>query len=194
MFPSVWLSGILGGAVVAEGATNFTKMAFTKNNDVGVAAAGASMLMDGLARGIGVDGMTSAPSGFDISANQPAMQYLDQSAVANLRRLSDENGRLQNELAQLRSMNRPAQVQQPVQTAAYRYNAPQPQVTLTPVGGYQPAPQPHVTVTPMGGDIIPSRGAEYVKDRMYMMGMGIHRATGETVRNNTGLVTLSGGK
>jgi hypothetical protein len=192
MFPSTWLSAVVGSVAVAEGATNFTKMDFTKKNEIGVAAMGASMLADGIARGVGVDGTISAPSGFDISATQPAMQYLDQSAVANLRRLSDENGRLQTELSQLRSMNRPAQVQQPVQTAAYRYNAPQPQVTVTPIGGYQPAPQPQVTITPMGGDIIPSRGAEYVKDRMHMM--GIHRATGETVRNNTGLVTLSGGK
>jgi hypothetical protein len=190
MFPSTWLSAVVGGLAVAEGATNFTKMDFTKKNEIGVAAMGASMMADGIARGAGVDGTTSAPSGFDISATAPAMQYLDQSAVANLKRLSEENNRLQGELSQLRSMNR--QVQQPVQTAAYRYNAPQPQVTVTPMGGYQP--QPQVTVTPMGGDIIPSRGAEYVKDRMNMMGMGIHRATGETVRNNTGLVTLSGGK
>lgn len=181
MFPSVWLSGVIGGVAVAEGATNFTKIDFTKKNDVGVAAMGASMLMDGIARGIGVDGTISAPSGFDISATQPAMQYLDQSAVANLRRLSDENNRLQGELAQLRSASRPGQ---PVQTAAYRYNAPQPQVTVTG--------QPQVTITPVGTDIIPGRGAEPVKDRMYMM--GIHRATGETVRNNTGLITLSGGK
>ncbi len=180
MFPSTWLSGILGGVVVAEGATNFTKMDFTKEHDAGITTMGATMLVDSLARGIGVEGTISAPSGFDVS-KQPAMQQLDQSAMANLRRLSDENGRLQGELAQLRSMNRPAQ---PVQTAAYRYNAPQPQVTV--MG------QPQVTITPVGTDIIPSRGAEPIKDRMYMM--GIHRATGETVRNNTGLITLSGGK
>ena len=185
MFPSVWLSGLVGGVAVAESATNFTKIDYTKKNDVGVAAMGASMLMDGIARGIGVDGTISAPSGFDISTTQPAMQYLDQSAVANLRRLSDENGRLHGELAQLRSMNRSAQTQTTTQTAAYRYQAPQPQVTA--MG------QPHVTITPVGTDIIPSRGAEVLKDRMHMMG-GIHRATGETVRNNTGLVTLSGGK
>ena len=182
MFPSTWLSGILGGAVLAEGATNFTKMDFTRTNEIGVTAMGASMLVDSLARGIGVEGTISAPSGFDVS-KQPAMQQLDQSAVANLRRLSDENSRLQGELTQLRSLNK----SQP-QTAAYRYNAPQPQVTV--MGGYQP---PQVTITPAGNDIIPSRGAEVVKDRMYMMG-GIHRATGETVKNNTGLVTLSGGK
>lgn len=180
MFPSVWLSGLVGGVAVAESATNFTKTDFTKKNDVGVAAMGASMLLDGIARGIGVDGTISAPSGFDISATQPAMQYLDHSAAANLKRLSEENGRLQGELAQLRSANRYAQPQ----TAAYRYNAPQPQVTVTG--------QPQVTITPVGTDIIPSRGAEIIKDRMNMM--GIHRATGETVRNNTGLVTLSGGK
>jgi hypothetical protein len=178
MFPSTWLSAVVGGVALAEGATNFTKIGFTKTNDVGVASMGASMLMDGISHGIGIDGTITAPSGFDVS-KQPAMQYLDQSAVANLRRLSDENNRLQGELAQLKG-SRP-----PTQTAAYRYNAPQPQVTVTG--------QPQVTITPVGTDIIPSRGAEVVKDRMYMM-EGIHRATGETVRNNTGLVTLSGGK
>jgi hypothetical protein len=187
LFPSFWLSGALGGAAVLEGAKNFSKMAFTKKNELGVTTMGATMLMDSLARATGLEGTVSAPSGFDVS-KQPAFQQLDQSAVANLRRLSDENGRLQTELAQLRSMNRPAQTQpaqtQPVQTAAYRYNAPQPQVTVTGT--------PQVTITPVCTDIIPSRGAEYVKDRMHMM--GIHRATGETVRNNTGLVTLSGGK
>ncbi len=182
MFPSTWLSGILGGVVVAEGAMNFTKMDFTRKHDVGLTTMGATMLVDSIARGIGVEGTISAPSGLDVS-KQPAMQQLDQSAMANLRRLSDENSRLQGELAQLKSMNR-AQTQQPVQTAAYRYNAPQPQVTVSGT--------PQVTITPVGTDIIPSRGAEPIKDRMYMM--GIHRATGETVRNNTGLITLSGGK
>lgn len=180
MFPSTWLSAVLGGVVVAEGATNFSKMNFTRHHEVGVASMGASMIMDGVARGIGIDGTIGAPSGFDIKANAPAMQYLDQSAVANLKRLSDENNRLQGELASLRSANRSAQAQ----TASYRYNAPQPQVTVTG--------QPQVTITPVGTDIVPSRGAEVIKDRMGMM--GIHRATGETVRNNTGLVTLSGGK
>ncbi len=182
MFPSTWLSGILGGVVVAEGAMNFTKMDFTKKHDAAVTTMGATMLVDSIARGIGVEGTISAPSGFDVS-KQPAMQQLDQSAMANLRRLSDENNRLQGELTLLRGANRSGQPQ----TAAYKYNAPQPQVTV--MGGYQP---PQVTITPVGTDIIPSRGAEPVKDRMYMM--GIHRATGETVRNNTGLVTLSGGK
>jgi hypothetical protein len=179
MFPSTWFTGIIGIAGVADGYYNFTGMAKHK---LLIAAAGASMLGDGITRGIGVDGTISAPSGFDVS-KQPAMQQLDHSAMQNLQRLSAENNNLRNELMQLRAAGQ--QQQQQVVQAQPPRGMPSgiPSYTVN-------ATQPVVQVT----EIIPSKGAEAIKQRTHLVGGAIQKATPESVKHQTGLVTLTGGR
>ncbi len=140
--PSVWLSGLAGSVLTAEGAYNFTGADFTRKNDVGVAAMGVSLLADGIARGIGVDGTIAAPSGFDIT-KEPIMQYLDPSAVENIKKLAAENNRLQAEVAALRAAQPPRGA--PSGVTAY-------EVKTT--------------------DVLPKRGAAHVTARTGLMGSG----------------------
>lgn len=165
MFPSTWLSGIVGGVFTAEGITNFTGSSYTKDKDVGVSALGMTLLADGISHGIGIEGTVAAPSGFDIKT-PPPMQYLSQEAQKNLQKLAADNQRLQNEIAQIRNLR---------QTV-----------------------DPHIDTAP-GGTVyteekLPSKGAEALKERTYMLDRNVFRATAEAVKAKTGLVTLTGGR
>ena len=162
--PSCWLTGAAGGIVTGMELTGHNQYIGGSNRKLIMTAAGSGLLFNGLARGIGAHGTITAPSGFDVS-KQPGMQYLD-GAMANLTRLAAENNRLQQEIAKLRAAQPPRGIP--------------PGVTVQ---------QPYVQVT----EIIPSKGAEQIKERTYMMG-GMRKLTPETVKRNTGLVTLTGGR
>ena len=167
MFPSVWGTGILGAVGLADTAYDFLGL---KKHKLIVAAAGSSLLGDGIVRALGVDGTITAPSGFDVT-KQPAMQYLDQSAMANLQRLSTDNQNLRTEIAQLRS-------------------AQYPRGTPPGIPSYSVVHQPVVQVS----EIIPGKGAEAIKERTHMVGGQLQKATAESVRYQTGLITLHGGR
>jgi len=173
MFPSVWGTGILGAVGVADSMYDFLGL---KKHKLIVAAAGASLLGDGITRAMGVDGTITAPSGFDVT-KQPGMQYLDKSAMQNLQRLSTDNNNLRTELAQLRAAS----------TAQYPRGMPP---GIPSYSAQANAQQPVVQVT----EIIPGKGAEAIKERTYMVGGAIQKATAESVRHQTGLVTLHGGR
>lgn len=166
MFPSTWLSGIVGGLFTAEGITNFTGSGFTAKNDVGVSALGMSLLADGIMRGVGIEGTVAAPSGFDIKT-PPSMQYLSQEAQKNLQKLALDNQRLLAEIEQIKTLRgKPA--------------------------------DPHIVVAPgetvYTDTALPSKGAEALKERTYLLDRNVFRATAEAVKARTGLVTLSGGR
>jgi len=170
-FPSTWLSALLGTVGVADSMYDFLGM---KKHKLLIAAAGSSLLGDGVTRALGVDGTITAPSGFDVTV-QPGMQYLNnQGALQNLQKLSADNSRLQKEIASLRSA-----------TAQYPRGMPP---GIPSYSAQVSAQQPVVQVS----EIIPSKGAEAIKERVNMM--GIHKATAETVKRQTGLVTLTGGR
>jgi len=169
MFPSVWGTGILGAVGIADSAYDFLNLGKHK---LTIAAAGTSLLVDGVTRGLGVDGTITAPSGFDVS-KQPSMQYLDQSAIANLQRLSTDNQNLRNEISQLRSAQYPRGT--PPGIPSYAVAAQQPVVNVTE-------------------NMIPSKGAEAIKQRTNLIGGKLQKATAESVRYQTGLVTLQGGR
>ena len=173
MFPSVWGTGILGAVGIADSEYDFLGL---KKHKLLVAAAGSSMLGDGIVRAIGVDGTITAPSGFDVT-KQPSMQYLDQSAMNNLKRLTADNTNLRTEIAQLRAAS----------TAQYPRGMPP---GIPSYSAQANAQQPVVQVT----EIIPGKGAEAIKERTYMVGGAIQKATAESVRHQTGLVTLHGGR
>ncbi len=168
MFPSVWGTSLVGVVALADSMKNFLGVSKYK---LVMAAAGSSMVGDGVVRALGVDGTITAPSGFDVS-KQPAMQYLDPSAMQNLQRLSSENQNLRNELAHLRSAQYPRGMPPGIPSYA------------------QPQPQPVVQVS----EIIPGKGAEAIKERTHMVGGQLQKATAESVRYQTGLVTLHGGR
>ncbi len=165
MFPSVWGTGLLGAVGIADSVYNFLGI---RKHKLLIAAAGSSMLGDGLVRALGVDGTITAPSGFDVS-KQPSMQYLDQSAIQNLQRLSEDNMNLRNKIAQLTAAQYPRGM---------------------PPGIPSYAAQPVVQVS----EIIPGKGAEAIKERTHMVGGQLQKATAESVRYQTGLVTLHGGR
>lgn len=169
MFPSTWLSGITGGILTAEGIMNFTGSSYTRDKDVGVSALGLTLIADGAAHGIGIDGTVAAPSGFDIKS-PPSMQYLSQEAQKNLQKLSAENQRLQAEITQIRNLRK----------------------------GEPGAVDPHIEVAP-GGTVyteekLPSKGAEGLKQQTHLLDRNVFRANAEAVKAKTGLVTLSGGR
>jgi len=172
-FPSVWGTGLIGAVGIADSEYDFLRL---KKHKLLVAAAGSSLLGDGIVRAIGVDGTITAPSGFDVS-KQPSMQYLDQSAMNNLKRLTADNTNLRTEIAQLRAAA--------TATAQYPRGMPQgiPSYAVS-------AQQPVVQVT----EIIPGKGAEAIKERTHLVGGQIQKATAESVRHQTGLVTLHGGR
>ncbi len=165
MFPSVWGTGLLGVVGLADTAYDFLGQSKHK---ILIAAAGSSLVGDGVVRALGVDGTITAPSGFDVS-KQPSMQYLDPGAMQNLQRLSADNMNLRNEIAQLRAAQYPRG---------------------TPPGIPSYASQPVVQVS----EIIPGKGAEAIKERTHMVGGQLQKATAESVRYQTGLVTLHGGR
>ncbi len=165
MFPSVWGTGLLGVVGLADTAYDFLGQSKHK---ILIAAAGSSLLGDGVVRALGVDGTITAPSGFDVS-KQPAMQYLDPGAMQNLQRLSADNMTLRNEIAQLRSAQYPRGMPQGVPSYAQ---------------------QPVVQVS----EIIPGKGAEAIKERTHLVGGQLQKATAESVRYQTGLITLHGGR
>ncbi len=164
MFPSTWLSGIAGTVLTAEGITNFTGSSYTKEKDVGVAALGITLLADGIAHGIGIDGTVAVPSGFDIKT-PPSMQYLSAEAQKNLQKLAADNQRLQAEIAQIRSLR-----------------AVDPNIKVAPGG------------TVYTDTILPGKEGEALKERTYLMDRNVFRATAEAVKAKTGLVTLGGGR
>jgi len=177
MFPSVWGTGILGAVGIADSEYDFLGL---KKHKILVAAAGSSLLADGIVRAIGVDGTITAPSGFDVS-KQPSMQYLDQSAMNNLKRLTADNTNLRTEIAHLRS----------AATAATASTAQYPRGMPPGIPSYAvSAQQPVVQVT----EIIPGKGAEAIKERTHLVGGQLQKATAESVRHQTGLVTLHGGR
>lgn len=169
-FPSGLGSIVIGTIGVADSMYSFLGL---KQYKLLMAAAGSSMFGDGVVRAIGVDGTITAPSGFDVS-KQPAMQYLDPSVMQNLQRLSTDNTNLRTELAQLRSAS----------TAQYPRGMP------PGIPSYTVNSQPVVQVT----EIIPQKGAEAIKERTHLVGRYMQKATPETVRHQTGLVTLTGGR
>jgi len=169
-FPSVWGTGLIGAVGVADSMYDFLGL---KKHKLIVAAAGASLLGDGITRALGVDGTITAPSGFDVTT-QPGMQYLDKSAMQNLQRLSADNNNLRTEIAQLRAA-----------TAQYPRGMP-PGIPSYAVSMQQPVVQV--------SEIIPGKGAEAIKERTYMVGGAIKKATAEAVNRQTGLVTLHGGR
>lgn len=168
MFPSTWLSGIAGGIFTAEGITNFTGSSYTKDKDVGVSALGLTLLADGISHGVGIDGTVAVPSGFDIKT-PPSMQYLSQEAQKNLQKLALENKRLQDEIVQIRSLRADTR-----------------------------AVDPHIQVAPgetvYTDEKLPSKGAEALKERTYLLDRNVFRATAEAVKAKTGLVTLGSGR
>jgi len=119
---STWGTGLLGVVGIADGMYDFLGL---RQYKLLVAAAGASLLGDGVVRGIGVDGTITAPSGFDVS-KQPGMQYLDPTVQSNLRALSDRNNQLQSEVNTLRN--------QLGGRATGTVQAAVPQVTVTEMG------------------------------------------------------------
>ena len=95
---STWGTGLLGAVGIADSMYDFLGMSKYK---LLIAAAGSSLVGDGVVRALGVDGTITAPSGFDVS-KQPAMQYLDPNVQSNLRALSERNSQLQAEVNALR--------------------------------------------------------------------------------------------
>jgi hypothetical protein len=163
--PSTWLSGILGVVGIADGYTPFMGKTLEPYKLV-IAAAGASMLADGVSHGLGVDGCITAPSGFDVS-KQPILQNLDQSVVNNLKVLASDNSvktaeinRLNAELARLKGLPQPV---------------PTPGITVREVGSGIPEPQ--------------NPSVARIKTRSGLLGGAL--ATNR-IRNPAGLQTIQG--
>jgi hypothetical protein len=171
MLPSTWGTGILGVVAAADSAYDFTGMA--RDYKIIEASAGASLVTGAVMRATGFVSMTAFPSGLDVPS-APTVQYFSSEVQNNLQRLSSENQRLNQELAQLRAAQPPRGL--PPGVGAYNIQTTQPVVQVT--------------------EIIPGKGAEVIKQRSGIMSGGgaIQKATAESVRHQTGLVTLHGGR
>lgn len=189
MLPSVWGSGVIGLVAALDAVTDKSFLLGDKRSKqtrILEASVGGGLVGAAVLRAIpGLTGVKIYPSGFDAVAT-PTMQYLDKSAMHNLQilsadnnRLGADNNRLQQELAQLRSAK--------ISTAQYPRGMPP---GIPSYSAQVNAQQPVVQVS----EILPQKGAEAIKERTYMMGGAIQKATAEAVRNQTGLVTLTGGR
>jgi len=182
MLPSVWGSGVIGFVAALDAVTDKSFLLGDKRSKqtrILEASVGGGLVGAAVLRAIpGLTGVKIYPSGFDAVAT-PTMQYLDESAMQNLRRLGADNNRLQQELAQLRS----------TQTATAQYPRGMPP-GIPSYSVHANAQQPIVQVT----EILPQKGAEAIKERTHLVGGYMQKATPETVRHQTGLVTLTGGR
>jgi hypothetical protein len=101
MMPSTWGSAILGIIGIADGYKPFLGKDLEPYKLV-FAAAGGTLLADGIAHGLTVDNCITAPSGFDVST-QPTLTSLDQSVVQNLKTLANANASLNAQVNQLKA-------------------------------------------------------------------------------------------
>lgn len=176
MLPSTMGAGVIGLAAAADAAGKYVE-GLSKYR-VLEGALGGNLIGYTVARGTGFIGFKAYPSGLDpIALPTGTTQYLDQSAMQNLKRLTTDNSNLRAEIAQLRAAT--------TATAQYPRGMP-PGIPSYAVSTQQPT----IQVT----EIIPGKGAEAIKERTHMVGGHLQKATAESVRHQTGLVTLHGGR
>ena len=139
--PSTWLSALIGVVAAAEAQWNFTGAEFTRTHGLGIGVAGVNMLLDGVSRGLGVDGVKVAPTGMDVKPG--TVQYLAGESVnmQAIQQMTQENQSMRTQIQQLKG-----------------------QLSATGTPGGIPGPGMQVQEVPMTPDV------KSIKDRFGLMG------------------------
>lgn len=103
--PSTWLSAIIGVAAAAEAQWNLTGSEFSRTHGLGIGVAGVNILLDGVARGLSVDGVKVAPTGMDVKPG--TVQYLAGEGVnmQAIQQMTQENQAMRTQIQQLKGQS-----------------------------------------------------------------------------------------